>query len=276
MRNNPLRPSKSETEELAVITGASSGIGAAVARSIAAEGYPVALIARREKLLTEVAREIQANGGRAFPLPTDLASKSALNTLPERITNLGYPLGILINNAGFAWYGFGDEMSWEIAGDMIAVNISAATYLTLAFLPGMVANGKGHVINIGSIAGSIPSQGVAVYSATKSYLDSFTTSLYRELRGTKVHASVVRAGAVATPFYQNVAKHSGSREIPVERLAIRPEKIADRVVRLIQRPRRVVYMPRWLLFVPWIELTFGWLMDQLGPALLPSRSDQQV
>jgi short-subunit dehydrogenase len=243
---------------------------------ISAKGYPVALIARREERLNNLAQEIESMGGRAYPLAADLASPSALKALPNRIRALGYPLGVLINNAGFAWYGFGDEMSWDIAGGMIAVNVAAATYLTLAFLPGMIASGRGHVINMGSIAGSIPSQGVALYSATKSFLDAFTTSLYRELKGTKVYVSVVRAGAVATPFYQKVADQSGNRRIPVERLAIPPGKIAERVVDLVRRPRRVIYMPRWLRFVPWIELSFGWLIDKLGPALLRLKTHRRV
>jgi short-subunit dehydrogenase len=260
-----------QTKELVVITGASSGIGATIAPIIAAEGYPVVLVARRKQKLDQLASAIERKGGCAFSLAVDLASPTALEALPERIRAIGGSPGILINNAGFAWYGFGHEMSQEIAEDMIAVNISAATYLTLAFLPDMTANRKGHVINIGSIAGSIPSQGIALYSATKSFLDAFTTSLYRELRGTSVQLSVVRAGAVSTPFFKEAADRPGGQKIPFQRFAIEPKKIAQRVVSLIRHPRRVIYVPRWLRIVPWLELSFGWLMDQVGPVILRSK-----
>jgi short-subunit dehydrogenase len=265
---NSIQP---QIKELVVITGASSGIGASIAPIIAAEGYPVALVARRKERLDRLACEIEREGGCAFSMAVDLASPAALAALPDRIREIGGSPGILINNAGFAWYGFGHEMSLEIAENMIAVNISAATHLTLAFLPEMTANNKGHVINIGSIAGSIPSQGVALYSATKSFLDAFTTSLYRELRGTSVHLSVVRAGAVSTPFFKKAANRPGSQMIPFQRFAIQPKEIAQRVVSLIRYPRRVLYVPRWLRIVPWLELSFGWLMDQVGPALLRSK-----
>lgn len=259
---------------LVAITGASSGIGASIAKAIAGLNYPVALLARRIERLERLAREIRAGGGRAYPVPIDLASSSAVEAAPARLRDLGYPLRILINNAGFAWYGFGEAMPWQKAREMIAVNLSAVAQLTLAILPEMKNSKQGHIINIGSIAGSIPSQGVALYSATKSFMDSFSTALYRELRGTNVHMSIVRAGAVATPFYQNVANQPESRKIPVEWLAIQPEKIAQIVIHLIRRPRRVVYVPGWLRIIPWVEICFGWIMDHVGPALLRKRSSR--
>jgi short-subunit dehydrogenase len=166
------------------------------------------------------------------------------------------------------WYGYSDEMPWETARQMIEVNIASLTKLTLLFLTEMKARGVGHIINIGSIAGSIPSQGVALYSATKAFVDALTTSLYRELTGTSVKVSVVRAGAVSTSFYEVASNSPSSPRIPVEWLAIRPEVVANRVWGLIQRPARIIYVPRFLRIVPWIELTFGWLMDRLGPLLL--------
>jgi short-subunit dehydrogenase len=86
--------------------------------------------------------------------------------------------------------------------------------------------------------------------------------------------SVLRVGAVATPFYQNVANQPESRKIPVEWLAIQPEKVAQSVIRLIKKPRRVVYVPGWLRIIPWVELSFGWLMDRIGPALLRIHSSR--
>jgi len=109
---------------------------------------------------------------------------------------------------------------------------------------------------------------VALYSATKAFVDALTTSLYRELTGTNVKVSVVRAGAVATAFYDIASSSPSSPRIPVDWLAIQPETVANRVWDLIERPARIIYVPRILRIVPWIELNFGWLMDRIGPLLL--------
>jgi short-subunit dehydrogenase len=177
-------------------------------------------------------------------------------------------LDVLINNAGLGWYGFSDEMPWTVARQMIEVNITALTQLTLLFLPEMKKRKRGHIINVGSIVGSLPSQGVALYSGTKSFIDAFTTSLHRELKKTTVHASVIRAGPVATPFFQKTAQQPRSMIIPVERVSISPEVVARAIRRIIHNPRRYVYVPKMLRIIPWLELCFGWLMDRAGPLLL--------
>jgi short-subunit dehydrogenase len=257
-----------QERKVAVITGASSGIGEATAMRLAREGFRLALLARREDRLDELAGHIREGGGEAHVLPTDLADEAECARVEERVRSIMGPVNVLVNNAGLGWYGFGDEMPWSLARQMIEVNIASLTRLTLLFLVQMKELGKGHIINIGSIVGSIPSQGVALYSATKAFVDALTTALYRELQGTKVKISVVRAGAVSTPFYGVVAQGSNGLHIPVEWLAIRPEVVADRVLGLIRRPTRVIYVPRILCVVPWIELGFGWLMDRIGPLLL--------
>ena len=151
---------------------------------------------------------------------------------------------------------------------MLRVNIDAVAHLTRLFLPAMRARDAGHIINIGSISGGLPSQGVALYSASKSFLDAFTTALYRELSGTRVHVSVVRAGPVHSEFFEQVANRPAGLNIPVERFAIPAKRVAVRIWRLLQRPRRAIYVPRLLVVTPWIELLFGWLQDRLGPLLL--------
>jgi len=254
--------------KVAVVTGASSGIGKATAEKLAREGFRLALIARRKDRLEELAENIRKEGGEAITLPTDLADETECSVVIERVKALVGPVDVLVNNAGLGWYGYSDKMPWDTARQMIEVNIASLTKLTLLFLGEMKERGNGHIINIGSIAGSIPSQGVALYSATKAFVDALTTSLYRELTGTNVKVSVVRAGAVATAFYDVASKGPSSPRIPVDWLAIRPETVADRVWDLIKRPSRIIYVPRILRVVPWIELTFGWLMDRIGPLLL--------
>lgn len=148
---------------------------------------------------------------------------------------------------------------------MLRVNVEASAHLSLLFLPEMRARGRGHIIQVGSVAGDIPSQGVALYSATKSFLSAFSTGLARELYGSGVHASVVKPGPVKTPFYDAARAIENGRPVPLERVAVPAERVADAVWSLLRRPRRVAYAPGWLAIVPWVELLFAWLMDRLGP-----------
>jgi hypothetical protein len=132
----------------------------------------------------------------------------------------------------------------------------------------MRGKGQGHVINVSSIVGGFPSPWAALYSATKSFVDSFTTALYRELRGTGVHICAVRPGPVLTEFYQTVTRRSSGRTIPVGRSLVAPSAVADAIVGLLRRPRRAVYVPRRFSVLPWVELGFGWLYDRVAGLLM--------
>ena len=257
-------------ERIAVVTGASSGIGEAAALQLSAAGFHLVLIAHRRGRLEKLQSKLQKSGGPADIICSDLSQEESYSAIADKVKNIGPPIEVLLNSAGFGWYGFGDEMPWSVARDMLAVNVQAVTSLTLQFLPEMKRNNRGHVINVGSIVASIPSQGVALYGATKAFLDGFTTSLYRELVSTGVIISVVRTGAVRTPFFNKVALQPESGVIPLQGLAVRPEAVARRILELLKRPRRVIYVPRLLWVVPWIEMYFGWLIDRLGPRMLRS------
>ena len=253
---------------VALVTGASSGIGAATACELARGGFRVALVARREDRLQTIAAQIRDLGGEALVLVADLTDERACARVVEEVRKAWGPVDVLVNNAGFGWYGYGVEMPWRLAQQMMQLNMLALTRLTLHFLHDMKARNSGHIINIGSVVGSLPSQGVALYSATKSFVDTFSSALYRELQGTNVHVSVVRPGVVDTEFYDVAEDEKTGWRIPVERFSVRPEAVAKRVWALVRRPRRVAYVPRVLRFVPWVEPSFGWLIDLLGPALL--------
>ena len=127
---------------------------------------------------------------------------------------------------------------------------------------------SGHIINVGSISGSIPSQGIALYGATKSFLDNFTTALHRELTGTRVHVSVVRAGPVRTEFGEVALSKENGGHVPTEHVGMTADYVAWRIWKLMLRPRRVIYVPGWLRVVPWAELAFGSIIDRVGPLLL--------
>jgi short-subunit dehydrogenase len=250
--------------KLAVITGASSGIGEAIARRLATQGMQVVLVARRRERLESLAGEINTAGGAARILTADLSCEVDRERLCEQVG----AADVLVNNAGLGWYGYGDQMNWKTALEMLQVNVEAVVQLSLAFLSKMRQRNKGHIINIGSISGSLPSQGIALYGATKSFLDNFTTALHRELTGTGVHVSVVRAGPVRTEFGEAALARDNGGHVPTEHIGITADQFADRIWNLIRRPRRILYIPGYLRIVPWLELSFGWIIDRVGPLLL--------
>jgi short-subunit dehydrogenase len=252
----------------ALVTGASSGIGAATALLLASKGIQVILVARRLERLKQIANEIKSKGGKALVLTSDLSTAEGCEELCHRLNQQNIHIDVLVNNAGFAWYGYFADMPWDIVCDMLQVDVSAVAHLTRLILPGMMKRHTGHVVNIGSIAGGFPNQGVAIYSASKAFLDAFTTSIYCELRGSGVHISVLRPGPVKTEFFQSARRIPSSGIIPGEGFAISPQRVAQAVWSLLEHPRRVAYVPWFMRLSKLIELVFGGLIDKLGPLLL--------
>ena len=260
--------------KLGVITGASSGIGAATSKRLAREGMHLVLVARRLDRLEDLAGDIRREGGQAFPIAADLTQESDRLRVFNEITGRWGGIDLLVNNAGLGWYGYGADMPWKTAWQILQVNVEAVVQLTLEFLRTMRQRNTGHIINVGSISGSLPSQGVAIYGATKSFLDNFTTALYRELTGTHVHVSVVRAGPVRTEFGETALSQENGGHIPTEHVGLSADYVAWRIWKLMLHPRRVIYVPGWLRVVPWTELTFGWIIDRLGPLLLKKNGNR--
>ena len=252
----------------ALVTGASSGIGAATARKLAAKGLKLLLVARRIDRLAALAEEIQVAGGEAETIQADLCIESERKYVIEQAIARTGGVDVLVNNAGLGWYGYYEDMPWNVAANLMEVNMTAVAHLTNQFLPHMHRQNRGHIINIGSIAGSLPNQGIALYSASKSFLDSFTTVLHRELKGTQVQCSIVRAGPVSTEFFDMAEKRPSGLRVPAEKFAITSQAVADRIWGLLLRPRRVIYVPRPLAIAPWLEILFGGIIDRLGPILL--------
>lgn len=253
---------------VAVVTGASGGIGALVARMLARKGYRVLLVARGEERLTRLAGEIRSTGGQADVLAVDLATPEGPREVYDRVVETGEGIDVLVNSAGFSWYGYASDMPSETALQMVQVNNAALAQLIVLFLPLMRGRGFGHVINVSSVVGGFPSPWAALYSATKSFVDTLTTALHRELRGSGVHVSAVRPGPVLTEFYQTMFRLSQGRSIPVGRFPIRHEVVANAIMGLLRRPRRAVYVPRRFRAIPWVELGFGWLIDRVAVLLM--------
>lgn len=258
-----------------LITGASSGIGAETSKYLAQIGLQVILVARREDKLREIVAQITSQGGKAQYYTCDLSIERERDRLYDYLSGEKLLPDILINNAGLGWYGYFQNMPWIVAKELMALNIEATTHLTSLFLPSMILSGYGHIINIGSVAGKLPEQGVAVYASTKSFLDSFTSSLYRELRGTRVTVSVIRAGPIRTEFFDAARNLENGGNVPAERFATSAHAVSLAIWRLLRNPRKVVYVPVWMVLSPLLEIMFEWVVDLAGPLLLKNQKKRK-
>ncbi|MFF2203460.1 SDR family NAD(P)-dependent oxidoreductase [Streptomyces sp. NPDC058145] len=199
---------------LAVVTGASSGIGTEYAATLARRGWDLVLVARRADRLDALAGRLREETGAAVePMVADLARSSDLARVAERVA--ADDVALLVNNAGINGYGPFTEVDPALLAKVIDVNVVAPTVLTRAALPGMVARGRGAVVNVASLlafAGALPPAPLphrAVYGGTKGYMVTFTRTLAAELAATPVRVQVVCPGLTATEF------HLGTGEAPV-------------------------------------------------------------
>jgi hypothetical protein len=188
------------TERVTLITGASAGIGAELARVFASNGHRVVLVARRRDRLMKLAEEIRIAGG-ALPIviPCDLEQSDAGDKIEAALAAEGVEVEFVVNNAGFGLSGNAIEMDRAAQLNMIAVNIRALTDLSLRFSGSLIRH-RGGILNVSSIAAFLPGPGMAVYYASKAYVLSFTEALRRELAPRGVRVSVICPGPVPSEF----------------------------------------------------------------------------
>jgi uncharacterized protein len=187
----------------ALVTGASSGIGACIARELAQRGHNVVLVARRKQKLQKLATELVAKHGiRAETISCDLSKPAARGRLPGRVADLGLDVEILVNNAGFATNGPFHEGDSERELEQVRVLVEAVVALSSAFIPAMVERGRGAVLNVSSTAGLQPLPYSAGYSAAKAYVLTFSEALHHELGRHGITVTVLAPGPVTTDFWE--------------------------------------------------------------------------
>jgi uncharacterized protein len=222
----------------ALITGASSGIGAEFAKQLSARGYELVLVARREDRLRDLAEQLPTA---AQPVACDLATEAG--ELSGRVEELGVQVDLLVNNAGFGLRGRFSQLPVDRQAEMVRLNCEAVVTLTGAFLPGMLERRRGGVITVASTAGAQPLPYEAVYGASKAFATNFTEALHAELRGTGVKALAVNPGPVPTEW-QQVA---GYEEVGGEMMpgAIPADQVVREALHSYDRGRRALVPGRF-------------------------------
>ena len=189
------------TEKMALVTGASAGIGRALARLAAKDGHDLVLVARRRDRLEELSAELTAaHGVQVTVIAADLSAHAAPAAIAERLRSDGKHVDFLINNAGFGSCGPFSQAVLDREVEMIHLNIRALVQLTHLFLPEMLARRSGRILNVASVAGFVPGPYMATYYASKAFVLSFTEALSAELLGTGVTITASCPGPTATEF----------------------------------------------------------------------------
>lgn len=187
---------------VALVTGASSGIGAALARELARHGHDLVLAARSIPPMEVLAAELRTDGAAATVIAADLARPGGAAALAEQIAARGLEIEVLVNNAGLGAFGHFDRIDPVRIGEIMQVNIVALTELTHILLPGMAARRRGKIMLVASTASFLPGPGMAVYSASKAYVRSFGEALAQELKASGVAVNVLCPGATITEFFK--------------------------------------------------------------------------
>ena len=244
------------TGTVALVTGASSGIGAATARQLAEAGASVALVARRKDRLEDLAAEIEKAGGTALVMPADIADRIQAEAVIQQTVERFGRLDILVNNAGLMLLGpvvGADAEEWE---RMIEINVKGLLYTTRAALPHLLqAAEKGprrvaDIVNISSIAGRVAWNGYGVYSLTKFGVNGFTESLRQEVTQRHVRVGVLEPGGVETELGSHNRPEVSEEMIDpfYERTdVLAPEDIADGVAYMVTRPRHTAVGELWIM-----------------------------
>lgn len=258
------------TERVTLITGASAGIGAELARIFAAKGHRVALVARRTDRLTALASEITAAGGAApVVIPCDLKQPDCGDRIAEALTAADVEVDYVVNNAGFGLFGRAVQRDRADQLDMIAVNIRALTDLSLRFSEQLIRH-RGGILNIGSIAGFLPGPGMAVYYASKAYVLSFSEALRAELAPHGVRVTVVCPGPVPSEFQARAGFKPGFDSVV---LNVLPAAVAQQAYSGLMANQRAVLPGIGIKIVPFLLRLFprGFILGAVGRLQLRQR-----
>lgn len=250
-----------------LVTGASSGIGAATARRFARAGYRVALAARRLERLQALAEELRGQGGQVLAVATDMGKLEQVQKLARSVLETYGRIDILFNNAGFGCLDWLEQLEPEHAvQELIQVNLTGMIWMAQAVLPAMLMQHSGHIINMSSVAGLVAPPTYTVYSATKFGARGFTEALRREVGLFGIHVSGIYPGVVETEFAGHAGFNSKTGIKSPGWLTLSAEQVAEAVWRLARRPRRMLVIPWMYRPVYWFNTLFPEAVDWIVEA----------
>jgi short-subunit dehydrogenase len=246
----------------ALVTGASSGIGRALALRLAREGARVSLVARRVDALEDVAREIRAAGGEAAVVPCDVAERAQIEAMARAAHEAFGPVDLLVNGAGYGRHCRFVDHDPDDVERMFRVNTLGSIHVTRALLPAMLERRRGWVVFVASVAGKIASPDESVYAATKFAIVGLASALGLEVEDAGVHVLTVCPGVIRTPFFDEEAL---ARMPPTAlRQMAEPEDLVEAVMRALARGRRELTWPRAIAAGYWVQaLAPGFMRRQV-------------
>jgi short-subunit dehydrogenase len=231
--------------KVAIVTGASDGMGREIAYLLGKEGAKVALAARREDRLREVAQQVEASGGKALVVPTDLRKTEDLQNLVAATLKEYGRIDILLNVAGMGYFEWMEEITADELREQFEVNVVAMAELIRQVVPVMKVHRSGHIVNFASYASRIAAPPMVVYASTKYAIEGLTDGLRRELAPWGIKMTRVHPSAVDTQFNPKAARHGGIL-YPYDKLTgVTKEKVAQMVVKSLKHYRKAVYCSRF-------------------------------
>ena len=252
------------TGKLALVTGASSGMGSEIAKALAKAGAKVILLARNQEALDKVAKEITTAGGSASAYSVDLSNPAVVESTAARIkSEQGIP-DIIVNNAGSGKWLFIDETSVEQAVQMMTLPYFAAFYITKAFYPEIVKRNSGHIVNISSVSSRFVWPGATAYHAARWAIRGFTEALRSDLYHTGIGVTLYESGVVESPYWEH-NPNSLERVPKMGKLVptLTTEQVGAAVVNGIRKNKKLVVIPLMMKLTYWQHAVFPWAVQWL-------------
>jgi len=249
---------------VALITGASSGIGAATTRLFAKEGYRTVLAARRDDRITAIADEINSRGGEAIAIRTDVSQLESIRMMVSQTLQEFGQIDLVLNNAGFARQKWLEEMDpdRDIALQ-VQVNVMGVIQTTQAVLAHMIKRRSGHIINMSSMAGFVAPPTYSIYSATKHAVRGFSEALRREVGVWGIKVSGIYPASVATEFTDHTGADYQSDFLYPKAFRLSADEVARAILRVARSPKREVILPRMMHFAKWMNILMPGVIDRI-------------
>ena len=244
-----------------VITGASSGIGEAAAEKFAKKGANLVLVARRKEKLEQVEKKLSKYSIKTMIQVCDVSDKEQVKQMSKKVIETFSKIDILVNNAGFVIYGKIKELSIEDIESQMKTNYFGTIYCTKSFLPYLLKQNSGHIVNVASVGGSFGVPGIASYCATKFAMLGFSEGLHHELHGTNVGITVVSPIMVRTdlfdhPSFKNFTKHATG-------ISLNPETVANAIIKAANSSRLEIVVPSVVRIGIWFKQTFPFFINPI-------------